>query len=498
MFGSLKKKLQEAVKKVSGNVDKPLEKQEEPLQQQYEPVKTELPKEELVIEEQPVAKELAKEEQLVIEEKSKPLHEKGFAEKLVEEPIIERSTFEEKSILQEKQLPEKTFEDAEKKQKETPTDDYHLIGEEEAEKEVVEEKARRHIIEKGDEIEIQDQPTKLEKTFETAVEKAEEVSASIEEKIEKTEKKGIFGIFKKKKEDDAEAKKVASQERISVVSRLLEKELSESEVEKILKELEIAMLENDVAVEVVEKISASIKKQLVGSRARRGDAEEVITQALRNAMIEVMQQKKIDMRGIIESSSKPLLVMMLGFNGVGKTTTLAKIANKFREYKPILAAGDTFRAASIEQLEEHSRRLNAKLIKSKYGADSAAVIFDAVKHAAATGTKLVLADTAGRSHTNINLMDELRKVVRVNNPDLKVLVLDSLAGNDIYEQARLFDEAVGVDAIILTKSDVYDRGGAALSAAYALKKPILFLGTGQEYEDLMEFDPEIIVKNLLE
>src|SRR3989338_6686963 len=415
MFGSLKKKLQEAVKKVSGNVDKPLEKQEEPLQQQYEPVKTELPKEELVIEEQPVAKELAKEEQLVIEEKSKPLHEKGFAEKLVEETIIERSTFEEKSILQEKQLPEKTFEDAEKKQKETPTDDYHLIGEEEAEKEVVEEKARRHIIEKGDEIEIQDQPTKLEKTFETAVEKAEEVSASIEEKIEKTEKKGIFGIFKKKKEDDAEAKKVASQERISVVSRLLEKELSESEVEKILKELEIAMLEK-----------------------------------------------------------------------------------KLREYKPILAAGDTFRAASIEQLEEHSRRLNAKLIKSKYGADSAAVIFDAVKHAAATGTKLVLADTAGRSHTNINLMDELRKVVRVNNPDLKVLVLDSLAGNDIYEQARLFDEAVGVDAIILTKSDVYDRGGAALSAAYALKKPILFLGTGQEYEDLMEFDPEIIVKNLLE
>lgn len=474
MFGSLKKKLQEAVKKVSGNVDKPLEKQEEPLQQellQQQPVKTVLPKEELVMEEHEAKKE------------------KGFAEKLIEE-VQEKSDVEKRQFESEEQN-EKT----EQQKNETLADDYHLMGEEEAEKKYIEEKANLHIIEKDDEIEIQEQPSKIKKTFETAVEKTEEASATIEEKIEKIEeKKSIFGIFRKKKDDE----KVASQERISVVSRLLEKELSESEVEKILRELEIAMLENDVAVEVVEKISASIKKQLVGSRARRGDAEEVITQALRNAMIDVMQQKKINLNEMIESSSKPLLVMMLGFNGAGKTTSLCKLAYRFKNYSPILAAGDTFRAASIEQLEEHSRRLNAKLIKSKYGADSAAVIFDAVKHAAATGTKLVLADTAGRSHTNINLMDELRKVVRVNNPDLKVLVLDSLAGNDIYEQARLFDEAVGVDAIILTKSDVYDRGGAALSAAYALKKPILFLGTGQEYEDLMEFDPEVIVKNLLE
>lgn len=182
---------------------------------------------------------------------------------------------------------------------------------------------------------------------------------------------------------------------------------------------------------------------------------------------------------------------------VHNTTTLAKLAHKFKHFKPVLAAGDTFRAASIEQLEEHGRRLGVKVIKHRYGADSAAVIFDAVKHAKAASSKLVLADTAGRSHANVNLMDELKKVIRVNKPDLKVLVLDALAGNDIYDQARLFDQTVGVDAVILTKADVYDKGGAALSAAYTLKKPILFLGVGQEYKDLQPFDAKKIVESLL-
>ena len=182
---------------------------------------------------------------------------------------------------------------------------------------------------------------------------------------------------------------------------------------------------------------------------------------------------------------------------VHNTTTLAKLANNLKQYNPILAAADTFRAASIEQLEEHGRRLGVRVVKHTYGADAAAVIFDAKKHAAATGSKLVLADTAGRSHSNVNLMDELKKVARVNQPDMKILVLDSVTGNDIYDQCRLFNDAVGVDAIILTKADVYERGGSALSAAYTLKKPILYIGVGQEYTDLKEFKPEEIVKNLL-
>jgi fused signal recognition particle receptor len=183
---------------------------------------------------------------------------------------------------------------------------------------------------------------------------------------------------------------------------------------------------------------------------------------------------------------------------VHNTTTIAKFAHKLKKYRPVLAAGDTFRAAAIDQLEEHGRRLGVKVVKHNYGADSAAVIFDAVKHAASVGSKVVLADTAGRSHSNVNLMDELKKVVRVNKPDLKVLVLDSITGNDIYDQSQLFNEAAGVDAIILTKADVYEKGGSALSASYTIKKPILYLGTGQNYDDLKDFVPEEIVKNLLE
>ena len=216
-----------------------------------------------------------------------------------------------------------------------------------------------------------------------------------------------------------------------------------------------------------------------------------------HAMLDVMRQEKIDLADKIGKKDGPFTIIFVGFNGVGKTTNLCKLAYKLKEYKPILAAADTFRAASIEQLEEHGKRLGLRVVKHTYGADSAAVIFDAKKHAAASGSKLVLADTAGRSHSNVNLMDELKKVVRVNNPDMKILVLDSVTGNDIYDQCKLFNDAVGVDAIILTKADVYERGGAALSAAYTLKKPILYVGIGQNYDDLKEFNPEEIVKNLV-
>ncbi|MBI4162884.1 MAG: signal recognition particle-docking protein FtsY [Candidatus Aenigmarchaeota archaeon] len=351
-------------------------------------------------------------------------------------------------------------------------------------------------------------PSQVEKEVKEIIQEEEKIydrEQEVEKKIDKIKEREIEEELIednkiKTKSDIKEEKK-----RFGFFKKITEKKLTEEDVNNILKELEMAMMENDVAVEVVEKISSSLKKELVGASVKRGDVEKIITEALRKAMFSVLGTEHIDIEKLIESkptpasgSPEPLLVMMLGFNGVGKTTTLAKLAHKYKKYSPVLAAGDTFRAASIEQLEEHSRRLDVKIVKSKYGADSAAVIFDAKKHAAAIGSKVVFADTAGRSHTNVNLMDELRKVVRVNKPDLKVLVLDSLAGNDIYEQARLFDEAVGVDAIILTKSDVYDRGGAALSAAYALKKPILFLGTGQEYTDLIEFSPQVIVKNLLE
>jgi fused signal recognition particle receptor len=146
----------------------------------------------------------------------------------------------------------------------------------------------------------------------------------------------------------------------------------------------------------------------------------------------------------------------------------------------------------------HGDKLGIKVIKHEYGADSAAVIYDAIEHAKAKDVDFVLADTAGRSHSNKNLMDELKKVVRVNKPELKILVMDSLAGNDLVEQARNFDAAVGVDAMIFTKTDVNEKGGGMLSACLAVKKPILYIGTGQEYDDIELFDAKKFVKDLME
>ena len=298
-------------------------------------------------------------------------------------------------------------------------------------------------------------------------------------------------------ESKIETEQIMREEKRSLLGKITEKRLTESDIEKILKELNIALLENDVALEVAERISNDVKKELAGAVVKRGKAEDIIKESLSHAMLDVMNQENVDLAERIEKKDGPFTIIFVGFNGVGKTTNLCKLAYKLKKYKPILAAADTFRAASIEQLEEHGRRIGLRVVKHSYGADSAAVIFDAKKHAAASGSKLVMADTAGRSHSNVNLMDELKKVVRVNQPDMKILVLDSVTGNDIYDQCRLFNDAVGVDAIILTKADVYERGGAALSAAYTLKKPILYIGVGQNYDDLKEFRPEEIVKNLL-
>jgi len=346
---------------------------------------------------------------------------------------------------------------------------------------------------------------RLEEEIEQHIEEMKEVEEKVREEnvpgdsiLLKEEKRELEDA--KKEVAQAEAKKIAKEEKKparGLLKRIVEKTLSESDIENILKELELALLESDVAVEVAERISADVKTALVGRAVRRGKTEEIIRTALRDSILDVLSQERIDIERRIKEKDGPFLVAIFGFNGAGKTTTLAKLAHMFKQFKPVLAAGDTFRAASIEQLEEHARRLGVEVVKHRYGSDSAAVIFDAMKHAKAVGSKLVLADTAGRAHTNINLMDELKKVIRVNKPDLKILVLDALTGNDIYDQARLFDQAVGVDAVILTKADVYEKGGAALSAAYTLKKPILFLGTGQEYKDLQPFSAQKIVENLL-
>lgn len=273
-------------------------------------------------------------------------------------------------------------------------------------------------------------------------------------------------------------------------------------MDDILFELEMSLLEGDVALEVVEEIINFVKEDLVGRKIKRkSDVSEFTKEALKNAISKILEVDSQNIDELIQLKQKqgePLKIMFVGINGTGKTTTIAKIATHFMEkgYKPVMAASDTFRAGAIEQLTHHADKIGVKIIKHKKGADPAAVAFDAVEHAKAKQKELVLVDTAGRMQTNVNLMDEMKKIQRIIKPDLILFVGDALTGNDAVEQARKFDDTVGVDGIILTKADADAKGGAALSIGHVINKPILFLGTGQSYSDIMEFKPEWMVEQV--
>lgn len=478
MFGSLKKRLQEAVKKVSDTISGGKGSDE--------------------------LKELSRDEA-----KSEQAREE-FAEIAHPDKILKDDTESLKEKKEEIPEPEEKRVNAEEEEAKVISEQepFASIAEEE-EKEKIEEKLEeilketepKEMAEEEAKLLVEEEPFKSVVEEETEIEEKQEIEEKVEAIVEKTLKK--TEETKEEKEEESELEKMISEaplleeKSFSLVKTITEKKLSDTEIDDVLKEMELALLENDVSVEVTEHIMNEMKQKLTGTTVKRGKVEETIKKALRTSILHVMKQDRIDLDSMIQKKEGPFTIMVIGFNGTGKTTTVAKLANRFSEYKPVLAAADTFRAASIEQLEEHGQKLNARVIKHTYGADAAAVIFDAKKHAGAIESKLVIADTAGRTHSNVNLMDELKKIVRVNNPDFKILVLDSITGNDIYDQCVLFDNAVGVDAIILTKADVYERGGAALSASYTLKKPIIYIGTGQEYADLKPFDAEEIVNSLL-
>ncbi len=277
------------------------------------------------------------------------------------------------------------------------------------------------------------------------------------------------------------------------------KKISEEKLDDLLWELEMGLLEADVALPVIEEIKNGVRNDLIGRRIGRGyDLGDAIEQALRDAIGGVLQKSEFDFDGFVRQRSKPVVVMFVGINGTGKTTAIAKIANRLQKdgMTTVLSASDTFRAGAIEQLSVHADRLETKIIKHQSGGDPAAVAYDAVEHAKAKHRDVVLVDTAGRMQTNTNLMDEMKKIKRVVSPHLIIFVGDSLAGNDAVEQAVAFDKAVGVDAIILTKIDADAKGGAALSMAHAIGKPIAFVSTGQGYEDIIPFDGKWMLDRL--
>lgn len=305
---------------------------------------------------------------------------------------------------------------------------------------------------------------------------------------------------KKPMKGKAEWKRVEQKEILGdVEGGLFGKELTEKKVEDLLWELEVALLESDVAIPVVEDVKAYLKKELVGKKIQRKlDLGDVVEKALKNAITNVLAVQQVNFDAFIRKSEKPVVLMFVGVNGTGKTTAIARIAHRLQKkgYTTVLAAGDTFRAGAIEQLTIHSEKLKTKIIKNKAGSDPAAIAYDAVEHAKARKRDVVLIDTAGRMQTNANLMEEMKKIKRTSEPDMIIFVGDALAGNDAIMQAQKFDEAVKIDSAILTKIDADAKGGAALSIAKAVGKPIIFVGTGQEYPDLQPFNPEWMVQRL--
>lgn len=277
------------------------------------------------------------------------------------------------------------------------------------------------------------------------------------------------------------------------------KSLTEEKFEQLFFELEMVLLENNVAYEVVDKIKSDLSKRLVNARLSRGKIQDVIISSLKESIEGLFDLDYPNLMKLArEKKDKPFVIAMMGVNGSGKTTTLAKLGYHFKSngLSCVFAAGDTFRAAAIQQLEEHAKALDIKIIKQDYGADSAAVAFDAVKFAKSKGIDVVLIDTAGRLHSNTNLMNELKKVIRVSNADFKIFVGEAITGNDCVEQAVKFNEELGIDGIILTKADIDDKGGASISVSYVTKKPILYLGMGQSYPELEEFESKKIVESL--
>ena len=398
------------------------------------------------------------------EEKEEEVEEENLLPE-PEEEIEEEAPDEIEEVVEEEEVPEE-------------------VEEEEAPVEEVKEEKKSHFWSRNKD---KDEPSEDE---------------DVEEEAPEEEKKSHFWSRNKDKDEDKSDVSADGEAKGGIFSFVREKTIQEKHVEDILFELEMELLQGDVAMEVATEVVESVKENLVGKKIKRSnDITEYTFYALRDAVEEIISIPGKSMTEMIEekkAQGEPLVVMFVGINGTGKTTTIGKLANYYMKkgYTPVIAASDTFRAGAIEQVTYHADNVGVKIIKHQKGSDPAAVAYDAVEHARAQGKELVLIDTAGRMQTNTNLMDEMKKIKRVSKPDLVIFVGDAITGNDATEQARKFNEAIDIDGVILTKADADSKGGASLSIGYVIQKPIMFLGVGQGYDDIMEYDSEWMLNQL--
>lgn len=353
-------------------------------------------------------------------------------------------------------------------------------------KKAIKEEPPKNIVEQDIETEeeipveenIEKKPKKVEWLEETIEEKNEDTINYLAEKTEESmERKGIFSRFK---------------DRISTTT------ISKKDFEELFEDLEMLLIENNVALEVIDKIKSDMEKKLVGFEVSKSALNQKIRSSLKESLQEILIEPFDLIEEIKKSESQPFIILFFGINGSGKTTTISKITDLLNknEISCVLSASDTFRAASIEQLMKHGEKLGIKVIHQNYGSDPSAVSFDAIQYAKSKGIKVVLIDTAGRMHTKDNLLKEMEKLIRITQPNLKIFVAESITGNDATEQAKSFNDAFTIDGTILTKADVDEKGGTAISIGYITKKPILYLGTGQEYGNLERFQPEKVIESL--
>jgi fused signal recognition particle receptor len=302
-------------------------------------------------------------------------------------------------------------------------------------------------------------------------------------------------------EADESVEQQGSEEQKGFLSRakdaVLNKTIDDDVFDDVFWELEKILLTNNVAQPVVEALKSHLRDELVGEEVRRGDVEGKLRSSLREAVRSVLDEPE---RSLLEWTDElqPLKILLIGVNGSGKTTTAAKLVHYLQGHEKtcVVGAADTYRAAAIQQLEEHTDNLGTKLIKHDYGADPAAVAYDTVQHGESAGKDVCVIDTAGRLHTDDNLMQQLAKIKRVSEPHLTLYVAESVTGNDAVRQLEQFQEHLSVDGVIMTKADADDKGGAILSVSYVTGSPIFFLGNGQEYEDLIAFNADDILDEL--